>query len=647
LDKKIPGIGATTLELKSERNSIVIVPTKSLAYSKYKQKDDPTAQLYGMNAIYVGSAIGNDCPRLTDDNIKDFVKNSDPNKKIIVVADSLGRVLNTIGKRNYDNYFLMVDEVDIIQSDSTFRPHLEDVIDYYLEFKSENRCLVSATIKELPHPLLQPEIIVTTQYKIAPARNILLINTDNPHIILKEKIIELDNGRNEKIVVAYNSIDYIKNVIALLPSNIRHECAIFCSESSKADTQCIDCTTGEEINYYSELVNGLLDKRITFMTCAYFVGIDILDRFHLISVANPKKLYTLLSIEKIIQIKGRCRHQDSVFSDTIIYSTIERNNFNFDEYKKNLEDKANGILELYKVAKKISKRTPQIAHFFDKLCDDICSAGQEKIEGDNSVSLTRKSVTTGEYQPSYFNIDSLVEKMRLMNDYYSNPEQLKLKLQEQKNWTVTYIENENRTVTGEQRAAESNVSESNTAIALREINDLTESLRSIVNTHLGSASHYILQLKKGKTNKTKAFLDAFAELYKYVNIDVLIQDLKKKFDDNRKLKTYKNAVKFWALDSNHPFKEDIFSSFGLSNIYTRDDIHTKLTEIFRNNHLPIPTSERKSIEYLSVFFELYNRRVNNAERKIIKRYNGSIDENTIQLKTIPIRTELNTIFEFD
>lgn len=34
--KNVTGIGATTLELRCERNSIIVVPTKALAYEKYK-----------------------------------------------------------------------------------------------------------------------------------------------------------------------------------------------------------------------------------------------------------------------------------------------------------------------------------------------------------------------------------------------------------------------------------------------------------------------------------------------------------------------------------------------------------------------------------------------------------------------------------
>ena len=75
-------------------------------------------------------------------------------KKLLVVADSLGRLLGIIGK-NYKDYFLMIDEVDVLQTDNNFRPLLENVIDYYLMFPSKNRCMVTATMKEFSNPHLK------------------------------------------------------------------------------------------------------------------------------------------------------------------------------------------------------------------------------------------------------------------------------------------------------------------------------------------------------------------------------------------------------------------------------------------------------------------------------------------------------------
>lgn len=75
-------------------------------------------------------------------------------KKFLVVADSLHLVINYLKNRgeNLEDYFLMIDEIDSLQSDSSFRPVAEDVIDYYLEHPTQSRCLVSATLKGFSNP---------------------------------------------------------------------------------------------------------------------------------------------------------------------------------------------------------------------------------------------------------------------------------------------------------------------------------------------------------------------------------------------------------------------------------------------------------------------------------------------------------------
>lgn len=130
IKKNRTGVGATTLELDSPRNSIVVVPTRTLAYSKaVNSRIEGDENKYKI--LYVGGKItGFNPPKiptyLADSSIK--------YKKFIVVANSLPSLLNIIGKENYNDYFLMVDEIDSYQYDCSYRPEMEDVIDYYFQF---------------------------------------------------------------------------------------------------------------------------------------------------------------------------------------------------------------------------------------------------------------------------------------------------------------------------------------------------------------------------------------------------------------------------------------------------------------------------------------------------------------------------------
>lgn len=312
IDKTYTGIGATTLELNCPRNSIIVVPTKSLAYNKYLSGLDKETMV--AKYCYVGSAIG-DLSNTTPQQIQAYLNNADiAHKKFLVVTDSLPKVIKTIGSSVYNNYFLMLDEIDIYQSDSTFRPALEDAIDYYFRFERTQRCMVSATMQEFSHPQIQEEPHTTILYQKPTAdpeilkmlkldgtlrsnqRTLHVIHTDNPHQTTVEKIIQLTKEHpDEKIVVAYNKVTAIRQIIALLPEGIRYQCGVLCSEASRQNAS----------EYYQELTpDSKLPRQITFLTCAYFAGIDIAERFHLLSVSNVTKIYTMLSTARLTQIAG-------------------------------------------------------------------------------------------------------------------------------------------------------------------------------------------------------------------------------------------------------------------------------------------------------------------------------------------------------
>lgn len=228
----------------------------------------------------------------------------------MVVADSLGRLLKLIKEENYKDYFLIIDEIDVLQSDSNYRPHLEDVIDYYLLFPPKNRCMVTATMKEFTNSLLKKECLFPISWQWEKKRNIKLLHTNN---IIQVVINEIKSHPNEKIFIAYNSILQIQNIISSLEEEVKKECAILCSEASIKEA-------GE---YYAAKLdsNDVLPNRINFATCCYFTGIDISDNYHLITVSDSRRDYSMLTLDRMTQIYGRCRGEYKILSDTIVYNT--------------------------------------------------------------------------------------------------------------------------------------------------------------------------------------------------------------------------------------------------------------------------------------------------------------------------------------
>jgi len=218
IDKKATGIGATTLEIISQRHSIIVMPTKKLAYSKYRKA---IKNLGSDSALYIGTAIGEFNDRVSKEDIIRYIE-SNPTlpKKFLVVADSLDYLHKVIGDDIYKYCFLMVDEIDLLQSDSSYRPNLESVIDHYFKFNVKNRCIITATMGEFSNPLFQNECkfeIEELSHKIRDIRLIHINESDSINHAVKQ---EIESHPDEKILIAYNTISQAKNIISMLNESI-------------------------------------------------------------------------------------------------------------------------------------------------------------------------------------------------------------------------------------------------------------------------------------------------------------------------------------------------------------------------------------------------------------------------------------------
>lgn len=578
VDKRRPGIGATTLEINAKRNSIIVVPTKILAYNKAQKH--PQCQ-------YVGSKINNERGATSKAELFNYLNSDIGYKKIIVVADSLKRVTDLIGEEVYKTYFLLVDEVDMLQSDSNYRPALENVMDYYFRFDKRNRCLLTATMVEFSNPCLKHE----TRFYLTdgkPKRNIKLIHTDNINALVKKEIEK--NTNEEKILIAYNSITQILGIIYNLDSDLQKKCSILCSEASEKEA-------GE---FYAVLNNNKLPSSIVFMTCSYFAGVDIEDEYHLVTVSNAEKFFQILSIDKMTQIAGRCRLENGLLSETIIYNTPKKIAL-FDDgtFQEMLLNKADKVLDLYKAADKISKNDTDLVRLFSIVKKAIQEKATEKIGGEE-ISLTRPNID-GKYVPAYFNIDSIVEKMKLDTGYYMIPEWLKNELAKSFN-IVSYISineeinesqmiAEEKSIQGQKQQLDNYVKE---AIAIIEQLEATGGLND----------DELKKLIRSSKRNTRDFYERFMKLYKYADNNIIISELWDIRAENKKsFKDINNAVIFWALEDSHPLKTDISYSLIKGNLYSSDDLKEILKPITAY-HLFKNIKPRASVSLIKAFYSL-------------------------------------------
>lgn len=562
IKKNRTGIGATTLELKSPRNSIIVVPTRALAYGKAV-----SSKIEGEQDKYKVLYVGGEITGFVVPDISAYLEDSSIQyKKFIVVADSLPRLLNIIGKEHYKDYFLMIDEIDSYQYDCSYRPNMECVIDYYFQFPMNHRCLVSATIGKFSNEEIAKEPVINVQFDDSKSRDITLIHTDNAEIRLKEQIEKIvATNPNDKILIAYNSVKGCATIINSLNDNLKSECAILCSSKNEEITE-----------YYSDIVEDKLPKRITFMTCTYFVGIDITERFHLISIINVLKSHTLLSTDKLQQIAGRCRHSEGLLSETIIYTTKNNScNERIDDLPKQAMKDAEMLASFGNSYPKLKRLCPNSYYFRDEFIEkDFIESTSIRYLGSQPLQLVRRNID-GIFVPSFFNIDFIRIQANLLCNLYSTPNNLPETLKEGGNTIEVFNFIENEDISSNIRVQ---TDEGFQQANMLQREDLIQKLREAetIESRKSVARHLITQ-KCSRQNSL--FLEHFIELQKYIPFDLLIEKLGN-YDTNTDYNKFYNYVIFWALEDTHPLKVTIKENFPINEMFTGVELTNRFNAIY-------------------------------------------------------------------
>ncbi len=290
INKKYTGIGATTLEFKSKRSSILVFPYISIAWEKY--------EMYKDIALYIGSKPkGNGLPTSDSEIIKFHNNPEQKDKKFIVVADSIFKLGNIIGKDVYSKYSLILDEVDILQMESGFRPVL---VKCFLEFeKFESKTLVTATQLKFHHESLSN----LKYYEVEaffPKTKLEFIKVNSP---LDELYLRVKNYYENKdpfkLLIALNHKVSINLCISKIKSKFpKANIKALVSDSSKDDFS---------IDHFDVIKEGKLPGDINFVSSAYFSSVDIHDEHEAIVISLDGREHQSLSFENSIQFFGRGR----------------------------------------------------------------------------------------------------------------------------------------------------------------------------------------------------------------------------------------------------------------------------------------------------------------------------------------------------
>lgn len=563
LKKNRTGVGATTLEINSPRNSIIVVPTRALALNKAIPSKINGTDKY--RVLYVGGATsGVQVP-----SVETYLADTDIQyKKFIVVIDSLPRLLHKLGEDYSSKYFIMFDEVDTYQDSSHYRENIENSFDYYFTFPFQNRCLVSATVTDFSNPKLMEEPVIEIEFNNPIHQDIRLECVDNPLGKTKELVLSLyAKYPNDKIVVALNLVTRgILPIIEDLPVEIQKECRVLCSESNKDNA-------GE---YYADITDGTLPSRIVFMTNIYFVGVDISERFHLICTADIALPFTLFSIEKLQQIAGRCRDNNGVLSETIIYNCRRRNKeIDIDLIKKQLIEDATDLSQLAVLLSKVYKKYPGLNEGSHGIInEDLLKVAFRSYFQSSPISIIREK--DNKIYPSYFNIDNILIQVKLLNLLYSFSNQLPDALEKVGNsieFCSSKVDEENAIST----EAFSAILERKILTTEEERNEIIEELRE--RDTIEGRYNLALNLKNNCNRENTLFFEHFIELQKYVPFEQLV-NLLSLYDNNSDYKALRNGIIYWALEANHPVKRTLEANFQLNSFMTGEEIKNAFNAVY-------------------------------------------------------------------
>lgn len=586
INKTETGIGGTTVEAKAKRHSIIVEPLKAIASSKAIAHE---------GSLYVGSPTDLHKAEVSDKKIQDYHSCDIAYKKIFVVADSLPRVIKSIGKQVYQDYFLLIDEIDSYQEDASFRGNIEKCIDYYLHFPRENRALISATINEFSNPSLKEEQFTTYTYKIPSTRKADLILTDNVGRCAVKTIMLLMES-DQKIVIAYSKLRPILSIIEELVNihNVdANEIGIMCGENSKklAGT------------YNREFENSSLPSKITFKTSAYFSGIDIKEQYHLVSIANTKYPFTMLSVNKFKQIAGRCRHTEKLFSETIIFNRF------MDElelvgrpadYYIGLAQKDLSVFNCIKI---LNGRDTQRKYI------DLKKVIYEFLnKKEDLLSLLRQDYND-EYAVSYFKID------RLLEIYNTHQMYSRLGLREALEGHGVDV-NKREEIFNDSYEIE--VSAQYQRLKAEQIKKAFDNLVEIKLPTIQDIKKLIIDSRTSRYEM--AVYDQYSKVVGYVDHNDFMEHVKKMELSSKanflKFNNLIKALRLKTLPSNHRLKQKINKVFNYGGKYGSKEIVTRMARIFYHSMDEAQGKDTELTRLFNSLFETQRGKINVAGKYI-------------------------------
>ena len=296
LSKRIPGCGATTLELDTNRSSIIVVPNVPVIVSKCNKYPNLLGVYEGVN----------------QSQIIEYLKNNRI-RKIMTTPESFSKVKSACEKCNiniYTDFFLLEDECHQLIKDVDYR--IDIVMPMNDFFLFNRKALVSATPIGFSDPRFEEnhfEIIeITADYDYR--QDITVTRTYN----IAKAVSQYMDNHNGTICFFINSVVEIYSLMKHF--DIMEDSAVYCAPKSRSKLKNEYDFTNAHTEWSADTM-----KKYNFFTGRFFTAFDLELDYNpdLVMITDPYNAeYTMLDVDTdCIQICGRFRN--GINSATHIY----------------------------------------------------------------------------------------------------------------------------------------------------------------------------------------------------------------------------------------------------------------------------------------------------------------------------------------
>ena len=296
LSKRIPGCGATTLELETNRSSIIVVPNVPVIVSKCNKYPNLLGVYEGVNQSQI---------------IEYLRKNR--TRKIMTTPESFSKVKSACEKCGiniYSDFFLLEDECHQIIKDVDYRPDIVMPMNDFFLFN--HKALVSATPIGFSDPRFEENnfktIEITADYDYR--QKITVTQTYN----IAKAVGQYLENHNGTICFFINSVIEIYSLMKHF--DLLEDSAVYCAPKSRSKLKNEYGFTNAHTEWSAETM-----KKYNFFTGRFFTAFDLELPYKpdMVMVTDPYNAeYTMLDVDTdCIQICGRFRN--GINSATHIY----------------------------------------------------------------------------------------------------------------------------------------------------------------------------------------------------------------------------------------------------------------------------------------------------------------------------------------